>query len=155
MPLMDSAFFADLSNLAVWTKFICLVDDYSTQGTFLKNFCHNICSEIEIKTYFHFSHYKSMEIICCHSDGSTRATAIKTIFVEAIVMNISTKFQLHSLHGFWGEDFWIFFFFFANLAFWLLWQPIKFRDLDKIHVVGRGPLKEHFCETFVKISVKR
>ena len=43
----------------------------------------------------------------------------------------------------------IFEYFFANLAFWLPWQPIKFSSLDKIHTVGRGLLKEHFCKTFV------
>ena len=32
-----------------------------------------------------------------------------TNVVEANVMNISTKFQLHSPYGFWGDDFWIFF----------------------------------------------
>ena len=120
MPLMASdflIFFPNLyclchgnqSNSAVWTKFICLVEDYSRN--ILKNFCQNICSEIEIMAYFHFSHCKSMEIISCHSDESTMswATAIKNIFfVEANVMNISTKFQLHPSYGFW-RDFWIFF----------------------------------------------
>ena len=43
----------------------------------------------------------------------------------------------------------IFEYFFANLAL------IKFRDLVKIHMVGRGPLKEDFCKTFVKISAMR
>ena len=71
-----------------------------------------------------------------------------TIFEEANVMNISTKFQLHLRYGFWGEVF----FFPANLAFRLPWQPIKFSGLDKIHMVDRGLLKEHFCKTFVKIS---
>ena len=33
-----------------------LLKDY-----FCKTFVKNICSEIEIKAYFHFSHYKSME----------------------------------------------------------------------------------------------
>ena len=154
MPLMASDFFADFSNSAVWTKFICLVDDYSTtQRTFLENFCHNNYSEIEIKTYFHFSHYKSMEIISCHSDGSTRATAIKNNFCRGYCYEhfykVSASFPSCLLRRRFLNIF------FANLAFCLLWQPIKFRDLDKIHVVGRGPLKEHFCETFVKISVKR
>ena len=31
------------------------------------------------------------------------------IYVEANVMNIYAKFQLHSSYGFWEEDFWIFF----------------------------------------------
>ena len=30
-------------------------------------------------------------------------------FVEANVMNISAKFQLHPPYDFWGDDFWIFF----------------------------------------------
>ena len=39
-----------------------------------------------------------METLSCYSDESTRATAIKNIvFVEADVMNIFTKFQLHPL----------------------------------------------------------
>ena len=46
----------------------------------------------------------------------------------------------------------IFEYFFANLAFLLPWQSIKFSSLDKIHMVGRGLLKEHVCKTFVKIS---
>ena len=45
--------------------------------------------------------------------------------------------------------------FFANLAFRLPWQPIKFSGLDKIHTLGRGLLKEHFCKLFVKISAVR
>ena len=34
-------------------------------------------------------------------------------------------------------------YFFKNLAFRLPWQPIKFSDLDKIHMVGRGLLQKH------------
>ena len=49
------------------------------------------------------------------------------IFVEASVMNISTKFQLH-----------------------LPWQAIKYSCLDKIH--SRGLLQEHLCKFFVKMS---
>ena len=56
------------------------------------------------------------------------------------------KFQLHAPYGFWEEDFWIFFF--KNLAFRLQWQQIKISDLDKTHMVGKGLLQEHFCETF-------
>ena len=125
----------------------------TTQQTFIKKFCQNTCSEITIKTYFHFSHYMSMESLSCHSNESTWAMAIKNIiFVEANVMNISAKFQLHPPYGFWGDDFWIFF---SNSSFWLPWQPIKFRGLDKIHMFGRGLLKEHLCKTFVKISAMK
>ena len=66
-------------------------------------------------------------------------------------MNIYAKFQLHPPYGFWEEDFWIFFFF-EKLAFRLPWQPIKISDFDKIHMVGRGLLQEHFCKTYVKIA---
>ena len=40
-------------------------------------------------------------------------------------MNISTKFQLHP-----PSEEKIFEYFFANLAFRLQWQPIKFREAD-------------------------
>ena len=66
------------------------------------------------------------------------------IYVEAIVMNMYAKFQFHPSYDFWGEDFWIFFF--ENLTFMLPWQPIKFSDLDKIHLNSRGLLKQHFCK---------
>ena len=36
--------------------------------------------------------------------------------------------------------------FFENLLFMLPWQPIKFCDLDKIHMNRRGLLKKHFCK---------
>ena len=54
----------------------------------------------------------------------------KHSFVEANVMNISTKFKFHPLEM-TSE------YFFANLTFMLPWQPIKFSGLNKIHVVGR------------------
>ena len=57
-------------------------------GLLKEHFCQNICNEIEIKHYFHFSHYKSTETIGYHSDESTRAMAIKnTTYVGANVMN--------------------------------------------------------------------
>ena len=88
-----------------------------------------------------------------------------TIYVEANVMNMSAKFQLHPPYGFWGGDLLIFFRKFTlyvamatnqiqrfgqnsyeNLPFMLPWQPIKFSDLDKIHTNPRGLLKKHFCK---------
>ena len=58
----------------------------------------NICSNTEINANFHFSHYKSMETLSCHSNESTWAMAIKNIiYVEANVMNMYAKFQLHPL----------------------------------------------------------
>ena len=115
------------------------------QQTFIKS---------SVKTNFHFSHYQSMETLSCHSNKRTWARAIKNvIFVEANkCYEHFCKFQLHPPYGFWGDDFLIFL---ANLSFRLPWQSIKFRALDKIHMFGRGLLKEHLCKTFVKISAMR
>ena len=68
-----------------------------------------------------------------------------TIYVEANVTNMYAKFQLHLPYGFWGEDF-FYIFFFENLPFMLPLQPIKFSNLDKIHMNCRGLLKKHFCK---------
>ena len=72
--------------------------------------------------------------------------------VEAYIMNISVKFQLHPPYGFW-EDFLIFFCKFnvlvamasnpGNLSNSAVWKKI-------IYILGRGLLKEHFCKTFIK-----
>ena len=77
----------------------------------------------------------------------------KNIFyVEADVMNIYVKFQLHRPYDFWGEDFLICF---ENLPFMLPWQPVKFSDLDKIHMNRRGLLKKHFWKKKILISAMR
>ena len=131
---------------------LCLIEDYSRNIS--ENFCQNNCSEIEIKAYFHFSHYKSVEIIRCHSEKSTWATAIKNIvFVEANVMNISTKFQLHPPYGFWGEDFLIFFCKFSISVAMATNQIQRFGQNSYSWCIW--PPKEHFCKTFVKISAMR
>ena len=70
------------------------------------------------------------------------------IHIEANVMNIYAKFQLHPPYGFWEDEFWILFC--ENLAFRLPWQPIKISDFDKIHMVGTGLLQEHFCKLLSK-----
>ena len=67
-----------------------------------------------------------------------------TIYVEANVMSIYAKFQLHPLTA--SEEK-IFEYFFENLPFMLPWQPIKFSDLDKNHMNRRGLLKKHFGKT--------
>ena len=64
----------------------------TTQQTFLKMFCQNTCNKTAIKANMHFSHYKSMETLSCHSNQSTYATAIKTFPVAANAMNISARF---------------------------------------------------------------
>ena len=51
-----------------------------------------------------------METLSCHSYESTWAMTIKNIiYVEAFVMNMYAKFQLHSPYSFSVEDFLIFF----------------------------------------------
>ena len=52
-----------------------------TQQIFLKTFCQNTCNVPAIKANFHFSCWKSMETLSCHSNQRTCATAIKTIFL--------------------------------------------------------------------------
>ena len=85
-----------------------------------------------------------METLSCHSNESTLAMTIKNIiYVEANVINIYAKFQLHPLKA--SEEK-ISEYFFENLSFMLPWQPIKFSDLDKIHMNRRGLLKKHFCK---------
>ena len=130
------------SNSEVWTKFICLVEDYS-RNISVKLLSKYLQYEIAIKAYFHVSNYKSMEILGCQSNESTWATAIK---------NISAKFQLHPPYGFWGDDFLILF---HKFSLSVAMATIKFSSLDKIHMIHRGLLKEHFCKTFVKIPTVR
>ena len=115
----------------------------------LKRWFLNIFREFiqgtSLKLLSKYLHYKSMEILSCHSKESKWATAIKNIIcVEANVMNVSAKFQLHS--PLWLLRRW-FFNNFTNLSVRLQWQPIKFGGLDKIHMFGRALLKEHFCKT--------
>ena len=77
--------------------------------------CQNICSETAIKANFHFSHYKLMETKLPKWWKHMRNGNKKASFVEANVMNISAKFQLYPLYGFW-YDIWIFFLKFSLLA---------------------------------------
>ena len=45
-------------------------------------------------------HYKSMGTIRCQSNQSSYPTGIKKTFVEANVLSMYAKFQLHPLYGF-------------------------------------------------------
>ena len=73
----------------------------TTQQIFPKNFCQNNCNEIAKDANFHFSYYKPMETLSCHSNKSAWATGIKNvIFVEANAVNISAMFQLCHHYGF-------------------------------------------------------
>ena len=78
-------------------------------GLLNKHICEkksNISSETAETVNFHFSHYKSMGTISCHSNQSSYPTGIKsTTFVEANVQSMYAKFHLHPPYGFCEEDF--------------------------------------------------
>ena len=128
------------------------------QQTFIKKFCQNTCSETAIKTYFHFSCYKSMEtIISCHSNESTWATAIENVHsVEANVMNISAKFQLHPPCGFWGDDLWIFVYEFILSVALATNQIQRFGQNSYIwQRTTRGTFLQNFCQNiWCEIAIK-
>ena len=61
----------------------------------------NISSETAETVNFHFSHYKSMGKISCHSNQSSYPTRIKnTTYIEANVRSMFAKFRLHPPDGF-------------------------------------------------------
>ena len=69
----------------------------------MKYFCKksNIPNDLAEIVNFHFSHYKSMRTISCHSNQSSYPTGIKnTTYVEANVLSMYAKFRLHPLNGF-------------------------------------------------------
>ena len=111
-----------------------------------KYFCKkisNIPNDLAEIVNFHFSHYKSMGTISCHSNQSSYPTGIKnTTYVEATVLSMYAKFRLHPIYGFW-EDFKHFY---ENGPFLPPQQPIKFTDLDQSHMKRRGLLNKHFCK---------
>ena len=54
------------------------------RGLLQKNFSKTfvkISAVTEINANYHFSHYKNMETLSCHSNESTWATTIKTQFM--------------------------------------------------------------------------
>ena len=73
-------------------------------GLLNKHICEkkkNISSKTAETVNFQFSHYKSMGTISCHSNQSSYPTRIKnTTFVEANVLSMYAKFQLHPPYGF-------------------------------------------------------
>ena len=66
-------------------------------GLLNKHICENkISSETAETVNFQFSHYKSMGTISFHSNQSSYPTGIEnTTFVEANVLGMYAKFQLH------------------------------------------------------------
>ena len=74
-------------------------------GLLNKHICEKEISNISSKTAetvnFQFSHNESMGTISCHRNQSSYPTGIKnTTFVEANVLSIYAKFQLHPPYGF-------------------------------------------------------
>ena len=73
-------------------------------GLLDKHFCEknsNISNDLAEIVNFHFSHYKSMETLSCHSNQSYHPTKIKNItFVEGKVLSKYAKFRLDPLYGF-------------------------------------------------------
>ena len=61
-----------------------------------KNQNSNISSEMAEIAIFRFSSYKSMETLSCHSNQSSGTRTIKNInFVEANIISMYAKFQIH------------------------------------------------------------
>ena len=73
-------------------------------GLLNKHFCKkklNIPNDLAENVNFHFSAYKSMETLSCHSNQSSYPTKKKNItFVEGNVLSKYAKFQLHPPYGF-------------------------------------------------------
>ena len=78
---------------------------YETWKLLKRHICEkkvsNISSETADTVNFHFSHYKSMGTISCHSNQSSYPTGIKnTTYIEANVLSMYAKFRLHPSYGF-------------------------------------------------------
>ena len=74
-------------------------------GLLNKHFCKkknsNIPNDLADIVNFHFSHYKSMETLSCHSNQSSYLTEIKNInCVEGNVVSKYAKLRLHPPYGF-------------------------------------------------------
>ena len=75
------------------------------RGLLNKHFCKNKSQMSAILAGkiadFHFSYYKSMETLSCHSNQSSYPPGIKnTNYVEATVRNMYTKYRLNPLDSF-------------------------------------------------------
>ena len=74
------------------------MEDYSINISVKKkkNFPYDLAKIVN----FHFSHYKPMETLSCHSNQSSYPTEIKNInFVEGNVLSKYVKFRLHPPYG--------------------------------------------------------
>ena len=93
------------SNSAIWTKFIWITEDYSRNISVEKIL--NICSETAKIANFHFSYYKSMETISCHSNRSSYPVGTKNILIRSPHLQmLYVKYGKNRLHGFRGDLIW-------------------------------------------------
>ena len=76
------------------------MEDYSINISVKKSNIPNDLAEI---VNFHFSHYKSMGTISCHSNSLIRPYK-NTTYLEANDLSMYAKCRLHPLYGFL-EDF--------------------------------------------------
>ena len=108
-----------------------------------------------MKTYFHISHYKSMETLSCHRDKCTWANAIKKhSFCRGTYYEHFCKVSASS--PLWLLRRWFFLIFFRkfNILVAMATNPLNQSNSAVwkkfIYMLGRGLLKEHFCKTFIK-----
>ena len=86
-----------------------------------------------------------METISCDDNHSSYPTGVKsTNYVEANVLRMYAKFQLHPPYGFCEDA--NFFFFFKNVHFMSPRQPIKVSNLGKRRMKRGVLLNKHICE---------
>ena len=72
--------------------------DYSINNTVKKS---KIPKDLADIVNFHFSHYKSVEILSCRSNQSSYLTENKNItFVDGNVLSKYAKFRFHPPYGF-------------------------------------------------------
>ena len=125
------------------------MEDYSINIYVKKSNIPNDLAEI---VNFHFSHYKSMETLSCHSNQSSYPTGIKNIsFVEGNILSKYAKFRLHPPYHFCEQGFQTFL---KKLTLFAAPTTNKYTDLDKRHMKCRGLLNKHFCKKNPNISIE-
>ena len=114
-----------------------IMDNYSINISVKK--ISNIPNDLAEIVNFHFSHYKSMGTISCHSNQSSYPTGIKnTTYVEANVLSMYAKFRLSPIWFLRRR-------FLRKSTLMPPRQPIKFNYFDKSRMKRRGLLNTHFC----------
>ena len=74
------------------------MEDYEINIS-VKKFKYLLCRTAEMVS-FHFSYYKSMGTISCHSNQSYVTGIKKALYVEANVINMYAKYQLYPPNSF-------------------------------------------------------